>query len=108
MPSVTVLPHTSLCPNGTAFEATSGTLLCDALLKAGIALEHACEKSCACATCHILVRDGFDSLAEASDDEEDQLDQAWGLEPCSRLACQVVVEADLVIELPQYSCNLAP
>lgn len=90
------------------FETRSGTFLCDSLTRHGIALEHACEKSCACSTCHVIVQQGFDSLTPASDDEEDQLDRAWGTDPNSRLACQVVVrDADLVLELPRYTVNLA-
>ena len=108
MPRITVQPHPTQCPSGASFEARKGSFLCDALLHHGIAIEHACEKSCACATCHVIVRQGFDTLAAASDDEEDQLDRAWGVEANSRLACQVVLkESDLVIELPRYTVNLA-
>ena len=108
MPRITIKPHPSLCPDGSSFEIRSGAFLCDALLKNGIALEHACEKSCACSTCHVIVHQGFDSLAPASDDEEDQIDRAWGVAPHSRLACQVVLrQTDLVIELPLYTVNLA-
>jgi 2Fe-2S ferredoxin len=108
MPTITIEPHPALCPDGASFEARSGSFLCDALLRNGIALEHACEKSCACSTCHVIVRQGFDSLTEASDDEEDQLDRAWGLQPQSRLACQVIVrQDDLTLELPRYTVNLA-
>ena len=108
MPRITVQPHPVLCPDGSAFEARSGTFLCDALLRNGIGLEHACEKSCACCTCHVIVQAGFDTLAPANDDEEDQLGRAWGCSPNSRLACQVVLrEGDLVLELPRYTRNLA-
>lgn len=108
MPRITLLPHATLSPEGAVFEARSGAFLCDALLRQGVALEHACEKSCACATCHVVIREGFASLAPASPDEEDQLDRAWGLEAQSRLACQVVIRSDdLVVELPRYSRNLA-
>jgi len=108
MPAITVLPHPALCPQGKRFEARQGSFLCDALLHAGIGLEHACEKSCACASCHVIIRDGYDALAAPSEDEEDQLDRAWGVAPGSRLACQVVVRgADLTVELPRYSLNLA-
>lgn len=108
MPRVTVQPHPVLCPEGDSFEARSGSFLCDALLKHGIGLEHACEKSCACSTCHVIVKGGFDSLDPASEDEEDQIDRAWGVTANSRLACQVVVrQSDLVIELPLYTVNLA-
>lgn len=108
MPLITIHPHPELCPEGAAFEARVGTFLSDALLRNGVALEHACDKSCACATCHVVVREGFAALAPASEDEEDQLDRAWGAEVHSRLACQVVLRAeDVVIELPRYTINLA-
>lgn len=108
MPHITVQPHPTMCPEGSSFDARSGAFLCDVLLKNGIALEHACEKSCACSTCHVIVHQGFDSLDSASDDEEDQIDRAWGITPQSRLACQVVLRhTDLVIELPLYTVNLA-
>ena len=108
MPKITIHPHPELCADGAEFEARSGAFLCDALLRNGIALEHACEQSCACSTCHVIVREGAASLAPASDDEEDQLDRAWGATAQSRLACQVVVrDADLVLELPRYTVNMA-
>ncbi|HFE37695.1 MAG TPA: ISC system 2Fe-2S type ferredoxin, partial [Gammaproteobacteria bacterium] len=81
--------------------------ICDALLANDVALEHACEKSCACTTCHVIVREGFDSLPASSEDEDDMLDKAWGLEPDSRLACQAeVADEDLVIEIPKYTINM--
>lgn len=108
MPQIIVLPHASLCPDGAVLEARSGELVIDVLLENGIEIEHACEKSCACTTCHVIVREGFGSLNEADELEEDQLDKAWGLEPTSRLSCQMVVgNEDLVIELPRYTINLA-
>lgn len=108
MPQLIVLPHESLCPDGAVLEAASGDTICDVLLQNEIEIEHACEKSCACTTCHVIVREGFNSLEEATDDEEDQLDKAWGLEPQSRLSCQAVVAQDnLVIEIPRYSINHA-
>ena len=108
MPLITVIPHPELCPDGAEFDARAGTFLSDALLRNGIALEHACDKACACATCHVVIRAGFDTIRPASEDEEDPLDLAWGTEAQSRLACQVVVRADdLVVELPRYTLNLA-
>lgn len=107
MPKVTVLPHDELCPQGTEFTCAAGARLCDQLNAHGIAIEHACEKSCVCTTCHVLVREGFKSLQAASDAEEDQLGRAWGLEDCSRLSCQVRVgKADLVVEIPRYTLNV--
>lgn len=108
MTQVIVLPHVELCPEGTVIDARPGDSLCDALLASGIEIEHACEKSCACTTCHVIVREGFDSLGEASEDEEDLLDKAWGLEPQSRLSCQTVVgSTPLVVEIPRYTVNMA-
>jgi len=107
MPQLIVLPHIELCPEGAAIEATSGTTICDTLLANGIEIEHACEKSCACTTCHVIVREGLESLTEAEEKEEDLLDKAWGLEPNSRLSCQAVIaNQDLVIEIPKYSINM--
>jgi 2Fe-2S ferredoxin len=103
-----VLPHPQLCPQGTEIEVATGKSLCDALLENGIAIEHACEKSCACTTCHVVVREGIDSLAEAEEKEEDMLDKAWGLEANSRLSCQARMDGeDLVIEIPKYTINHA-
>jgi 2Fe-2S ferredoxin len=108
MPTIHVLPHEELCPQGAALPANGGQTVCDVLLANKVGIEHACEKSCACTTCHVVVRAGFDSLNEAEDAEEDLLDKAWGLEPNSRLACQAVVgAADLTIEIPKYTINHA-
>ena len=108
MPTIEVLPHTELCPEGKTFEGKSGMSLLDNLLEQGIEVEHACEKSCACTTCHCIVRKGYDSLPEASEDEEDLLDRAWGLTPVSRLSCQAIVEdQDLTVEIPKYTINYA-
>ena len=106
MPKLKVLPHATLCPQGAEIEAPSGKSICDALLESDIDIEHACEKSCACTTCHVVVRKGYESLAEAQEKEEDLLDKAWGLEATSRLSCQAKVGAeDLSIEIPKYTIN---
>ena len=107
MPQVIFLPHQELCPDGAVVEAENGTSVLDAALKNGIGIEHACEKVCACTTCHIVVREGFDSLGESDEVEDDLLDKAWGLEPESRLGCQAVVnDQDLVVEIPMYTINM--
>jgi len=106
MARITVLPHAELCPQGAEFEAPPGTSICDVLLEHDIDIEHACEKSCACTTCHVILRQGFESLDAAEDKEEDLLDKAWGLEATSRLSCQARMrDADLVIEIPKYTIN---
>ena len=109
MPKVTVLPHATLCPEGKVIEnAPAGQSICDLLLDNDIEIEHACEKSCACTTCHVIVRQGFDSLEEPSELEEDLLDQAWGLEADSRLSCQATLaDEDLIVEIPKYTINHA-
>ena len=107
MPQLIVLPHVELCPEGAVIEAKPGDTICDPLLANGVEIEHACEKSCACTTCHVIVREGFNSLAESTEEEDDLLDKAWGLEPQSRLSCQARVNsADLVIEIPKYTINM--
>lgn len=107
MTKIIFLPHEELCPEGKVVETEAGVTVLDAAKANGIDLEHACEKSCACTTCHVVVREGFDSLSEASDEEEDMLDKAWGLEPESRLGCQAkVANEDLIVEIPKYTINM--
>jgi ferredoxin, 2Fe-2S len=106
MARIKVLPHAELCPQGAEFEAAPGVSICDALLEHHVDIEHACEKSCACTTCHVILRQGFESLAGAEEKEEDLLDKAWGLEATSRLSCQArVADADLTVEIPKYTIN---
>lgn len=108
MPQIVILPHQEICPEGAVIEAKVGETICDAALRHDIPIEHACEKSCACTTCHVVVREGFDSLNDMDDLEADMLDKAWGLEPDSRLSCQAVIgEEDLVVEIPRYTINYA-
>jgi ferredoxin, 2Fe-2S len=106
MPIIKILPHPEYCPQGTQVTVPAGTSICEALLDNGINIEHACDMSCACTTCHVVVRAG--SLNELDETEEDLLDRAWGLEPNSRLSCQALLaQKDLVIEIPKYSINHA-
>jgi 2Fe-2S ferredoxin len=108
MTEIVVLPHAEICPEGKTFEARKGVSVLDNLLDEGVDLEHACEKSCACTTCHVIVRQGFNSLSPSSEDEDDLLDRAWGLTPQSRLSCQAIVDDEkLVIEIPKYTINYA-
>ena len=107
MPKLTFMPHETICPEGVVIEADADETILNSALAHNIDIEHACEKSCACTTCHIIVREGFDSLEEAEENEEDYLDKAWGLEPESRLSCQAKVGTrDLVIEIPKYTINM--
>ena len=108
MPTITILPHAEYCPTGTQIQAPAGTSICEALLDHRINIEHACEMSCACTTCHVVVRQGFASLGDPDETEEDLLDRAWGLEPNSRLSCQAILaQQDVTIEIPKYTINHA-
>jgi len=108
MPTIKILPHAELCPQGASIEAAAGTSICEALLENGIAIEHACELSCACTTCHVVVKQGLASLNEADEAEEDLLDRAWGLTATSRLSCQAILaDEDVTIEIPKYTINHA-
>jgi len=108
MPTIKIYPHPEYCPQGAEITAPAGTSICEALLDHHINIEHACEMSCACTTCHVIVRVGGGSLNEAEEGEEDLLDRAWGLEPQSRLSCQAILaQENVTIEIPKYSINHA-
>jgi ferredoxin, 2Fe-2S len=95
MTTITILPHAEYCPNGATVTAPAGTSICEALLDNKINIEHACDMSRACTTCHVIVREGFASLGET--DEED-----------SRLSCQAILsQTDVTVEIPKYSINHA-
>ena len=106
MPQVIFLPHDELCPEGDAVEARAGESVLDVALRNDIDIEHACEMSCACTTCHVYIREGAHSMVESDELEDDMLDKAWGLDPDSRLSCQAIVaDEDLVVEIPKYTIN---
>ncbi|MDO5530515.1 ISC system 2Fe-2S type ferredoxin [Sutterella sp.] len=107
MPKITILPHEELCPQGITFDAEPGVVLAKAMLAAGVKIPHACEFNCACATCHVIIREGYDSLSEPSDNELDHLDTAWGACAESRLSCQAKLgDEDVTVEIPRYNRNL--
>ena len=107
MPKIIILPNADRCPEGAVIDAETGESILDAALRNGIEIEHACEKSCACTTCHVIVREGFSSLPASDELEDDLLDKAWGLEADSRLSCQALVQdEDLVVEIPRYTINM--
>ena len=108
MPKIIVLPHEELCQNGDLLDANPGDTICDTLLNNNIDIEHACDKVCACTTCHVIIKEGYASLHPSDDLEDDMLDKAWGLTPKSRLSCQSIIQNDdLTIEIPKYTINLA-
>ena len=77
----------------------------DLAMNKHIGLEHACGGSCACTTCHLIVRKGMENLSEMSDAEADRLDTAWDLPTTSRLGCQAVIKGDVTVEFPMYTRN---
>ena len=108
MPRIHILPHPDLCPEGRDIDARRGSSLCESMLASGIAIEHACEMVAACATCHVHVREGGATLTPPDDEENDQMDNAWGLDAQSRLACCVkLCDGDITIELPRHTRNHA-
>jgi 2Fe-2S ferredoxin len=106
MPQIIFLPNADHCPDGAVIDAYPGETIIRAAKRNGIEIEHACEMSCACTTCHCIIREGFNSLEPSDELEDDMLDKAWGLEMESRLSCQAIVgEEDLTIEIPRYNIN---
>jgi 2Fe-2S ferredoxin len=77
----------------------------DVAMNFGIHLEHACGGSCACTTCHLIIREGMENLSEMEDNQADRLDTAWELTTSSRLGCQAVIKGDVVAEFPMYTRN---
>ena len=77
----------------------------DVALNHGIPLEHACGGSCACTTCHLIIKEGMQNLSDMEDNEADRLDTAWDLTTSSRLGCQAVIKGDVVAKFPMYTRN---
>lgn len=106
MPKIKIFPHKILLPQGGEFLAKKGETILDVVLKNNVKVEHACEKSCVCTTCHCFVHKGFLSLSECSEQEEDILDKAWNLKSNSRLSCQAKInDCDIEVEFPKYTIN---
>ena len=106
MPKITFLPNKEICPDGATIDVPSGVSICRAALDNNIPMEHACELKCACTTCHVYVKQWYESLVLPTDQEDDYLDKAWGLQQNSRLSCQAIIQdKDLIIEIPKYTIN---
>jgi len=94
------MPKIQFLPEGVEVEVPAGKTLLDAALDNNIRIDHNCGGNCACSTCHVVIEEGFDTLNEITEDEEDMLDEAENLTETSRLACQCKVTANLVIKIP--------
>ncbi|WP_343189456.1 ISC system 2Fe-2S type ferredoxin [Buchnera aphidicola] len=106
MLKILFLPHKILIPKGKICYANSGETILDVALKNKILIDHNCNKSCACSTCHCIIKQGFNSLSKMNENEEDLLEKAWGLNEHSRLSCQAKIgNKNLKIEIPLYTCN---
>ncbi|CAL4325250.1 2Fe-2S ferredoxin [Buchnera aphidicola (Chaitophorus populicola)] len=106
MPKIKFLPHKKLLPNGGSFYGKEGESILDVALKNKIKIEHACEKSCSCSTCHCIIKKGFYSLSQITEKEEDVLDKAWGLTETSRLSCQAKLgKSNIEVKIPKYTSN---
>lgn len=94
------MPKIRFLPMDVEVEVSEGTPILDAALDNNIQIDHNCGGNCACSTCHIIVEEGFDSLSEMTEDEQDMLDEAEGLTEKSRLACQCETKTNLVVRIP--------
>ncbi len=103
---------TFIDPNGTRHEveAPIGLSVLEIAHRNNIDLEGACEGSLACSTCHVIVNpEDYERLSEATEDEEDMLDLAFGLTHTSRLGCQIIITEELdglTVTLPAATRNM--
>ena len=87
--------------------AREGVDLLELAIGAGINIEHACGGVCACSTCHVYVEEGMDLLSEPTEEEEDRVEEAPGLQANSRLACQCEIEqaGTIKVRVPAWNRN---
>jgi len=98
------MPKVTFIPDGNSTEAQPGTTILQAAQRAGAQVGFACGGNCACSTCHVYVREGFDSLSDVEENEEDILDKAFDVKSVSRLSCQAKIgDRDLVCEITRES-----
>jgi ferredoxin, 2Fe-2S len=95
------MPKVRFLPVDVEVEVPEGTILLDAALNNNIKINHNCGGNCACSTCHVHIEQGYDSLNQMSEDEQDMLDEAEDVSEVSRLACQCKVTSDLVVRIPE-------
>jgi len=87
-------------------EVDEGTSILHACMENAIHLQHNCGGVCACSTCHVIIKKGMENLAEMTEEEEEQLDEAIGLTLSSRLGCQSKIYGDVTALIPDQSIYL--
>lgn len=100
------MPKVTFLPVNKTVEAEEGQSILDVAIDNDIRLEHNCGGNCACSTCHVIVRDGMEKLSHKTEEEQDELEEAAGLTPASRLGCQCKVSGDIIVEVPPYRSTL--
>ena len=93
------MPKITFMPDGNSIEVPAGTSILNAAKKCGAQVGYACGGVCACSTCHVYVKQGFDSLSDQQEKEEDILDKAFDVRSTSRLGCQAKVNGDIEVEI---------
>jgi 2Fe-2S ferredoxin len=102
------MPKVTFLPEQRTVEAAAGTTILEAALENEVKLTHNCGGVCACTTCHVIIRDGEETLSEIEQGEDDRLSMAEGLTLHSRLACQAVLgSGDVLVEIPQITSRLS-
>ncbi|AZP36347.1 2Fe-2S ferredoxin [Candidatus Annandia adelgestsuga] len=106
MNKIFFLPHKNILPKGKIIYYNKKDSLLNIALENGIYIDHACEKVCACTTCHCIIKKGFNNLNKIKELEDNMLDKAWGLDYKSRLSCQTIIfNQELIVEIPKYNIN---
>lgn len=100
------MPKVTFLPVNKTVEAEEGQSLLDVAMDNDIRLEHNCGGNCACSTCHVVVKDGMEKLSRKTEEEQDELEEAEGLTPTSRLGCQSKIYGDITVEIPPYRSSL--
>jgi 2Fe-2S ferredoxin len=100
--------NVTFLPNDVMVTAKEGDTILDVALENDLYLQHNCGGVCACSTCHVIIKTGFDNLSEMQENEADQLDEAEGLTLTSRLGCQAKIYGDIILEIPRINESLRP
>lgn len=94
------MPKVTFLPEDITVATRPGTILLDVALDNNIRINHNCGGNCACATCHVHIEKGLDTLDPPSEQELDMLQEAENRQDNSRLSCQCLVYHDLIVRIP--------